>query len=149
MADREYVSFKPNGGDAEIITSLNNKRKRAADLDDLAYENPAALSQQIEIYSFMLADIGDLYAQSVYRHKKAYADRKRGHGVENQKKEGTIASRAANAEVLCYEMRVRESECMAEMEHWNKAYSSLQEIINAKKKSLDVLCAHFFGKANK
>lgn len=149
MTGREYTPFSPSENDVVIINSLNEKRRKAAELEETAYEDPNALSQQIELYAFMLGDIGDLYSQAVYRYKKSYADRKREQGVEKAKREGTVSSRDGQAEITGYTLRLAESERHAEMERWSKAYTSLQEIINAKKRTLDVLCAHLFGRATK
>lgn len=107
--------------------------------DECSEDVPRELAKQIETYAKILHVTGRLYATSVFRYGKAYAERKAKWGRLAKSADGSGTVKEATADEGTEHERVEEAKAEAEMKRWEKDYSSIEELIQAKKKSLDVL----------
>lgn len=118
------------------IKRLDELYKQAESMNE---ENPSQLAKQIEIYAEILGIIGKFHAASAYDHGKAYADRKQIYGILLANTDGTQRDKEGVAEEGSYEARLEEAKAESEMIRWKNAFIATQELIQAKKKSLEVL----------
>lgn len=130
-----------NSAPAERMAALYNIANRL-------YEAvPYELAKQIEVYSHLLLSIGELQAAAKHDVGKAEADRKRAYGTVLYQTQGNAKEREGQAEEAAYPHRLRESEANAEYDRWRQAFSATQELVHAKKQTLNVLMAELnFGK---
>lgn len=118
------------------IKRLDELYKQAESMNE---ENPSQLAKQIEIYAEILGIIGKFHAASAYDYGKAYADRKQIYGILLANTDGTQRDKEGVAEEGSYEARLEEAKAESEMIRWKNAFIATQELIQAKKKSLEVL----------
>lgn len=133
------MSLPSTPSKTDLLTTLYEK---AATFNE---DSPVELARQIETYAMVLHVTGQLYASSVYNHGKAYSDRKAAWGRVVMTHEGTGIVKEAAAELYTAPEREAEARAEAAMRNWEKAYDSLKELINAKKKTLEALSAELRG----
>lgn len=143
--DKDYLPFNFTSDEcAELVRELNAKRKT---LTKYNQQTPYGMSMVIETLSEMLAIIGDLHSQAVHKNRKAYADRKQKQGEIIGNKDGrTVKERENDADARSYKERLAEARYEAEETQWSNLWKSTQELINAKKKTHEVIMAEYYGK---
>lgn len=102
-------------------------------------EVPYELAKQIEIYAHILRCMGELQAAAKHDAGAAEADRKRIYGVTLYNSAGSTKDREGMAEEAAHAYRMHEAEANAEYDRWRQAFNSTQELIHAKKQTLNVL----------
>ena len=118
------------------MSKLSDLYKEAESLNE---EIPAELAKKIRVYAKIMQVIGKYHAAAVNDYGKAYADRKRVWGESIIGTSGTGKEKEGQAEVDCYEYRIKEAQAEADKERWKNAKDSTAEIINALKKQLETL----------
>lgn len=123
----------------ERIIGMNKLSELYKQAESLNEEIPAELARKIRIYAEIMQVIGKYHAAAVNDYGRAYAERKRVWGESILKTEGTGMVKEGQAEIDCYEYRLKEAQAEAEKERWKNAKDSTAEIINALKKQLETL----------
>lgn len=102
-------------------------------------EIPMQLSKQIEVFAEILMVIGRLYASAQFAYGQAYAERKYVQGMTLAETQGTQADKHGAAETASREQRLAEARAEADLVRCKHAFIATQELIQAKKKTLELL----------
>lgn len=146
MREKDYLPFTFTSDEADsLVLDLNRLRRSLSSFDQT---KPYDLSLYIETLCEMLSIIGDLHSQSIYRSKKAYTDRKeKYHSLKITAPKGV--NKEDHAEEGTYKSRLSESRAEAEKQQWENLYNSTTELIQAKKRTLNIIEDKYWGKHGK
>lgn len=108
-------------------------------------EIPSQLAKQIELLCHYLRICGEFQSHYVFQFKRAHADRKAKQGYILKNTVGTVKEKEGEAERLTYQKRLAEAQSEADMTRWVNLYNSTKELIQAKKKTLEILKYELWG----